>query len=106
MSSERRLATLLAFTRAFALLAMDDALDVFDLFMSDITRDAHQDGEKERLRTVHDLDAAALQLWDALQMLLDENVDAAAVRSRTFAQIPRERVLNAGSQGEQLAAAP
>ena len=26
---------------------MDDALDVFDLFMSDITRDAHQDGEKD-----------------------------------------------------------
>jgi TnpA family transposase len=106
MSSERRLATLLAFTRAFELMAMDDALDVFDLLMSDITRDAHQDGEQERLRTLHDLDAAALQLWDALQILLDENVDAAAVRSRTFAQIPRERVLNAGSQVEQLARPP
>jgi TnpA family transposase len=106
MSSERRLATLLAFTRAFELIAMDDALDVFDLLMSDIARDAHKDGEKERIRTLHDLDAAALQLWDALQILLDENVDAAAVRTRTFAQIPRERVLDAGSQVEQLARPP
>jgi hypothetical protein len=85
---------------------MDDALDVFDLLISDIARDAHKDGEKERIRTLHDLDAAALQLWDALQILLDENVDAAAVRTRTFAQIPRERVLDAGSQVEQLARPP
>jgi TnpA family transposase len=106
MSSERRLATLLAFTRAFELIAMDDALDVFDLLISDIARDAHKDGEKERIRTLHDLDAAALQLWDALQILLDENVDAAAVRTQTFAQIPRERVLDAGSQVEQLARPP
>jgi TnpA family transposase len=106
MSSERRLATLLAFTRAFELIAMDDALDVFDLLVSDIARDAHKDGEKERIRTLHDLDAAALQLWDALQILLDENVDAAAVRTRTFEQIPRERVLDAGSQVEQLARPP
>jgi TnpA family transposase len=81
-------------------------LDVFDLLISDIARDAHKDGEKERIRTLHDLDAAALQLWDALQILLDENVDAAAVRTQTFAQIPRERVLDAGSQVEQLARPP
>lgn len=106
MSSERRLATLLAFTRAFELIAMDDALDVFDLLMSDIAREAHKDGEKERIRTLHDLDAAALQRWDALQVLLDESIDAAAVRTQTFAQIPRERVLDAGAQVEKLARPP
>ena len=75
MAPERRMATLLAFAHAFERMAMDDAFDLFDLLMSDIVRDAHKDGEKERLRTLHDLDAAALQLWDALQVLLDENVE-------------------------------
>ena len=64
---------------------MDDALDLLDLLMSDILREAHNDGEKERLRTLRDLDAAALQLWDALQILLDDTLDAAAVRTQTFA---------------------
>ena len=72
MAPERRTATLLAFAQAFERTAMDDAIDLFDLLVTDIVRGAHKEGEKERLRTLHDLDAAALQLWDALQVLLDE----------------------------------
>ncbi len=106
MSPERRMATLLAFACAFELIAMDDALDVLDLLITDIVRDAHTDGQKERLRTLRDLDAAALQLWDALQILLDERVDATAVRTQTFAQMPRERVLDAGAQVETLTRPP
>jgi hypothetical protein len=106
MAPERRIATLLAFARAFELIAMDDALDLLDLLISDILHDAQNDGEKERLRTLRDLDTAALQLWDALRILLDENVDAAAVRTQTYAQIPRERLLEAGAQVETLARPP
>ena len=62
--------------------------------------------KKERIRTLRDLDAAALQLWEALQVLLDDNIDAAAVRLQTFAQIPRARVLDAGAQVETLARPP
>ncbi|MEE9146074.1 MAG: Tn3 family transposase [Candidatus Tectomicrobia bacterium] len=106
MTQERRIATLLAFARAFELIAIDDALDLLDLLISDIIRDAQNDGEKERLRTLRDLDAAALQLWDALQILLDENVHAPAVRTQTYAQIPRERLLEAGAQVEALTRPP
>src|SRR5439155_13855904 len=74
MAPERRTATLLAFAHAFERTAMDDAIDVFDGLVSDIVRGAHKEGEKERLRTLHDLDSAALQLWDALQVLLDHTV--------------------------------
>ena len=49
MAPERRLATFLAFARAFELTAMDDALDVLDLLLSDIVRTAQNTGEKERL---------------------------------------------------------
>ena len=77
-----------------------------DLLISDILREAHNDGEKERLRTLRDLDAAALQLWDALQILLDTTIDATAVRTQTYTQIPRARLLEAGAQVETLARPP
>ena len=89
MAPERRMATLLAFAHAFERTAMDDALDLLDRLVSDIVRGAHKEGETERLRTLHDLDAAALHLWEALQVLLDQTVEADAIRIQTFARVPR-----------------
>ncbi len=106
MTPARRTATLLAFAHAFERTAMDDAIDLFDLLVTDIIRGAHKAGEKERLRTLHDLDAAALQLWDALQILLDEDVEASALRTQTFARVPRERLLEAGTEVEMLTRPP
>jgi hypothetical protein len=106
MPTERRIATLLAFARAFEAIAMDDALDLLDLLISDIVRAAHHTGEQERLRTLRDLDTAALQLWEALQVLLDERVDTAAIRTTTFAHVPRARLLEAGTQVETLTRPP
>ena len=59
MAPERRTATLLACAHAFERTTMDDAIDVLDGLVSDIVRGAHQEGETERLRTLHDLDSAA-----------------------------------------------
>jgi TnpA family transposase len=106
MAPERRLATLLAFARAFEFIAMDDALDLLDLLLTDLVREAHNEGQKERLRTLRDLDTAALQLWEAIQVLLDERIHDAAVRSQAFAQIPRQRLVDAGAQVETLARPP
>jgi hypothetical protein len=105
MAPQRRLATLLAFAHAFEVIAMDDALDVLDLLITDLVREAHHDGQQERLRTLRDLDAAALELWEAIQVLLDEEV-AAAVRHQTCTQIPRQRLVEAGAQVEALARPP
>ena len=66
MPAERRLATLLAFAQGFEVIALDDALDLFDLLMSDLTREATTQGQKTRVRTLRDLDAAALQLPSGL----------------------------------------
>ncbi len=106
MTPERRTATLFAFARAFEHIAMDDALDLLDLVITEMVHAAHSEGEKERIRTLRDLDAAALQLWDALQALLDESVDTAAIRQQTFAQIPREQVCEAGAQVVALTRPP
>ena len=63
-------------------------------------------GEKERLRTLHDLDIAALQLWDAVQVLLDHPVKPIEIRTQTFARVPRQRLLEAGAEVEQLTRPP
>src|SRR4029453_12811210 len=106
MVPERRTATLLAFTQAFERTAMDDALDVLDGLVSDIVRGAQKEGEQTRLRTLHDLDSAALQLWDALQVLLDHTVKPIEIRTQTFARVPRQRLLEAGATVEQLMRPP
>ena len=106
MAPERRTATLLAFAHAFERTAMDDAIDVFDGLVSDIVRGAHKEGEKERLRTLHDLDSAALQLWDALQVLLDNSVKATEVRLKTSQRISRQHLLAAGAEVENLTRPP
>jgi TnpA family transposase len=106
MPTERRSATLLAFARAFESIALEDALALLDLLISDLLRAAHHTGEHERLRPLRDLEAAALQLWDALQVLWDERVDPSAVRSTTFAQLPRQRLVEAGTQVETLTRPP
>jgi uncharacterized protein DUF4158 len=106
MAPDRRLAILLAFAHAFEVMAMDDALDLLDLVLTDIVHAAESEGQKERLRTLRDLDTAALQLWEAIQLLLDEQIADAAVRRQTFAQIPRQRLVDAGTQVETLARPP
>ena len=106
MTPERRLATLLAFAHAFEVIAIDDALDLLDLLLTDMLRDAQQEGQKERIRTLRDLDTAALHLWEAIQVLLDDQVDDAAVRPQAFTQIPRQQLVEAGAQVETLARPP
>ena len=86
MAPERRVATLLAFARAFEVIAMDDAIDLLDFLISQLIHEARNEGEKQRLRTLRDLDAAALQLWNAIGVLLDETVATAAVRTQTYAR--------------------
>ena len=51
---------------------MDEAIDVLDMLILDITREAKKTGQKKRLRMLKDLDRAALLLARACSLLLDE----------------------------------
>lgn len=103
MPDDRRLAILLAFAKHFEVIALDDALDVFDLLMSDILRDAKRLGDRARLRTLKALDAAALDLRTACKMLLDDNLPDAEVRNAVFACLTRVRLENATERVAALA---
>ena len=70
MPEQRRIATLLAFARKLEATAQDDALDLFDRLVSDLVSQSQGVERRERMRTIKDLDAAALTLRDACELLL------------------------------------
>jgi TnpA family transposase len=81
MPTERRIATLLAFVDLVEATAQDDVLDIFDAFLTTLFADATQAGIKQRLRTLKDLDAAALQLATIGAMVLDPTLADRDLRS-------------------------
>ncbi len=103
MPSDRQIATLLAFARAFETTAMDDALEVLDRLITELRSAAKKKGQKARIRSLRDLDAAALQLREACAVLLDEGLESPQVRLAVFQRVPRERLLEAVATVEALA---
>ena len=65
LPGERRVATLLAFVRTLEASAQDDVLDLFDVVVTRIFADAKKREKEARLRSLRDLDPAALVLRGA-----------------------------------------
>ena len=103
MPADRRVATLLAFVKTLETTALDDALDLFDVLVTEILAQAERLWKKERLRTLKDLDRAALILRSACRSLLDEQLTAGAVREATFSRVPRDEILEAVALVDTLA---
>ncbi|MEM7175350.1 MAG: Tn3 family transposase [Chlamydiota bacterium] len=92
MPERKRIAILVAFVQTFEMIALDDALDVLNLLVTDITREAKKVREKKRLRTLKDLDKAALLLAEACVALLEESNSSNDLREIIFSKIPRESI--------------
>lgn len=92
LAQDRRIATLLAFAYTYLAVVHDDALDLFDVLMRTVFSAATREGQQERLRTIHDLDAAAQVLAQACQIVLDETQDPAALLSRIYTSVPAEHL--------------
>jgi hypothetical protein len=93
MPEQRKIATLLAFAKTYEVVATDDALDVVDLMVTDLLRAARRNGKKERMRTLGDLDGAALTLCAAGDFLL--NGKATTKISAAFSFLSREALEHA-----------
>lgn len=106
MPGDRRTATLVAFARTFEATTLDDALDLLDVLLNDLlSRVAHQ-GDKERLGSIRQLDAAARKLLQACAVLLDREHDAAGVRRAVFERVPEDELRRAVDEVGELTRDP
>jgi TnpA family transposase len=103
MPAERRLASLLAFAYVYESVAQDDAIDLFQQLVTTSLARAERRGENERLRTLHDLDAAAIALQAAGKIVLDPTCADEQVRARIFAHVPRPQLEQAIQTVDALA---
>lgn len=103
LPDDRRIATLLAYIRTLEASAADDVLDLFDVVVTNMFADAKMAGEKDRLSSIRDLDAAALLLRQACAVLLDDTTPDNNVRQVVFEYVTREQLAAAVTQIESLA---
>jgi hypothetical protein len=82
-------AILVAFVRTFEIIALDDALDLLDLLTTGISSNAKKIGQKKRLRTLKDLDKAALSLVKACEQVLNEGTTNTKLREAIYTLIPK-----------------
>ncbi len=106
MPERRKIATLLAFAKGLEVRALDDALDLFDLLLGEIFRRSERLGEKGRLRTIRELDAAALKLRAACMVLLDPNAGASDLREAVFSRVGKEELSAAVARVGELTRDP
>ncbi|MBW4040210.1 MAG: Tn3 family transposase [Acidobacteria bacterium] len=90
LPDERRAATLLAFVNTLEASAGDDVIDLFDAVATTMFSQAETAAKEARIRSLRDLDAAALKLRDMGNVVLDETTPDADVRRAVFALMDRE----------------
>ena len=83
--------------------ANDDVLDLFDVVVTGMFADAKSVGQRERLGSIHDLDAAALKLKQACAVLLDDTTSNARVRRTVFGLVSLEELTEAVVRIDSLA---
>ncbi|WP_031170207.1 DUF4158 domain-containing protein, partial [Streptosporangium roseum] len=62
LAGDRKLATMVAFAATMDPQSADEAIEVFDLALGDLLRTSAFKANKERMRTLRDLDTAAIML--------------------------------------------
>jgi TnpA family transposase len=93
MADDKRIAILLAFVKSFEIIALDDALDILDLMITKISSDAKNLGQKNRLRTLKDLDKSALALADVCLLIInDDETNESQLREMIFTQTSKAQL--------------
>ncbi len=83
--------------------ATDDVIDLFDLLVKGLLSKSKREGEQQRLRTLKDLDAAALKLTEAVEVLIDTEYEDINVRMSAFARVSQEQLALAVAKVKSLA---
>jgi TnpA family transposase len=102
----RRLATLIAFVSNLEAAALDDSLDLLDILITEIFSDAERASNRARLRTIKDLDAAAIRLTHVCRLVLDSAVSDGELRSAIFNIVTSDDLTAAVDQVDALVRPP
>lgn len=103
MPTNKRTAMLVAFVKAYETIVLDEALDVLDLLITDITGEAKRLGQKKRLRTLKDLDKSALALAAVCTLIVNENTPSEQLRTAIFSSVTREKLAESIATVHELA---
>jgi TnpA family transposase len=106
MPPPRRHATLLAFAKVQETAALDDVLDLLDQLVTVMLARVERAGRQRRLRSLKDLDAAAMLLHEACLVLIDPGCADRGVRNTVFARVPRDQLTQAVAQVADLVGTP
>jgi TnpA family transposase len=87
LPDDRRASTLVAFIRTLEASAGDDVIDLFDAVSTTMFARAQAASREARMRSLRDLDAAALKLSAVGAVLLDDTTVDADVRTVVFALV-------------------
>jgi TnpA family transposase len=82
----RRIASLLVFAYVYEAVSQDDALELFSQLITQCLARAEEKGQEIRLRTLRDLDAAAIRLKDVVKIVIDPFCADRQVRASIFGQ--------------------
>jgi Tn3 transposase DDE domain/Domain of unknown function (DUF4158) len=85
----RRTATLVALLHTLEATAQDDAVELFEVLVAGIVGDAAKAHQQARLRTLRDLDSAALKLAKGWRLLLQDTTPARGWRDHVFESVPQ-----------------
>lgn len=102
MPDDRRIAILFSFAYVYETKALDDALDLLDMLITEITAAAKRLGEKKRIRSLGDLDKAALKLSDFSDLFLKHEADN-NLPVMIYKAISRDTITNAIEVIRQIA---
>jgi len=106
MPEDRKIASLVAFAHAFETTSLDDALDVMDLLIADVAGEAKKLGKKNRLRTLKDLDKAALALAEACAPMVDDGCSTENLLDTIFSKVPKSQISHSIKMINELARPP
>ena len=104
LAEPRRTATVAALFYTLEAAAQDDAAELAEALLTDLIRDAEGDNRKARLRTLRDLDDAALLLKEMAQLvIIGDELPLDAWREALFERLPRADIEAAMAEIEIIA---
>jgi hypothetical protein len=104
LQEPRRTATVAALFHTLEAAAQDDAAELAEALITDLVKDAESADKKARLRSLRDLDDAAILLRDMAKLVFEENaLPLDQWRDALFERLPRDDLVAAMAEVDAIA---